>query len=268
MLAALLPLLTAGILTGGIGGLINARAAGSAIALAFIVAHLSILGWPLLPPGSSLQKIVYIAAIGLLLGVALDFLIDRVAIRPLALIWPGLIVAWLGWQRLLGFEALDLARLILVWLAGALIFDRLLALRDADIVAPTMVLVAGLGASAIAFIGAAASLSQLAAAVAAATGGFLLWNWPKRRYPFSTSALFGAASALFGVGATMVLFTRASPLALAILLGIFVAGSIRARLPLADRPVWGPIAFGLAAAVPMLLAIATALIFAPGSTDY
>jgi len=142
VLAALLPLLTAGILTGGIGGLIGVRAAGSAIALAFMVAHLSILGWPPLPPGSSLQKIVYIAAIGLLLGVALDFLIDRVAIRPLALIWPGLIVAWLGWQRLLGFEALELARLILVWLAGALIFDRLLALRDADIVAPTMVLVA------------------------------------------------------------------------------------------------------------------------------
>ena len=59
--------------------------------------------------------------------------------------------------------------------------------------------------------------------------------------------LFGAASALFGVGATIVLFTRASSLALAILLGIFAAGSMRARLPLADRPVWGPIAFGVAA---------------------
>ena len=62
--------------------------------------------------------------------------------------------------------------------------------------------------------------------------------------------------------------THASPLALAILLAIFVVGAIRAKLPLADRPAWGPVAFGLAAALPMLLAIAAALLVAPGSTDY
>ena len=267
MLAALLPLLAAGILTGGIGGMIGVRAAGCAIALAFVIAHLSILGWPPLPPRSSLQKLVYIALIGLLLGVVLDLLIDRVPVRPVALVWPGVILAWLGWQQLLGFEVLDLARLVLLWFAGAFVFDRLLSLRAAEIVAPTMVLVAGIGMSAIAMIGNAASLSQLAAAAAAATAGFLLWNWPKQRYPFSMAALFGAASALFGVGATIVLFTRASSLALAILLGIFAAGFIRARLPLADRPVWGPIAFGVAAAIPMLLAVAAAFFVTPGSTD-
>lgn len=268
VLAALLPLLTAGILTGCIGGMIGVRSAGSAIALAFVIAHLSILGWPPLPPGSSLQKIVYIALIGLFLGVALDFLIDRAPIKPVALIWPGVIIAWLGWQQLLGLEVLDLARLVLVWFAGGFIFDRLLAFRTAEIIAPTMVLVAGIGMSAIAMIGTAASLSQLAAAVAAATGGFLLWNWPRQRYPFSIAALYGAASALFGVGAATVLFTRASSLALAILLLVFVVGSIRDRLPLTDGPVWGPISFGIIVTIPMLLAIAVAFFVAPGSTNY
>lgn len=267
MLAALLPLLAAGILTGGIGGMIGVRAAGCAIALAFVIAHLSILGWPPLPPRASLQKIIYIALIGLLLGVVLDFLIDRMPVRPVALVWPGVILAWLGWQQLLGIELLDLARLVLLWFAGAFIFDRLLAFRAIEIIAPTMVLVAGIGMSAVAFIGAAASLSQLAAAVAAATAGFLLWNWPKQRYPFSMTALFGAASALFGVGAAIVLFTRASSLALAILLGIFAAGFIRARLPLADRPVWGPIAFGIIVMIPMLLSIAATFFVAPVSMD-
>lgn len=248
--------------------MIGVRAAGSAIVLAFVIAHLSILGWPPLPPGSSLQKIVYIALIGLFLGAVLDFLIDRAPIRPVALIWPGVITAWLGWQQLLGFEVLDLARLFLVWFAGGFIFDRLLALRTTEIIAPTMVLVTGIGMSAIALIGAAASLSQLAAAAAAATGGFLLWNWPKQRYPFSITALFGAASALFGVGAATVLFTRASTLALAILLLVFAAGSIRDRLPLCSKPVWGPIAFGAIAAITALLAIAVAFFVAPGSTDY
>ena len=267
VLAALLPLVAAGILTGCIGGTIGDRAAGSSIGLAFIIAYLSILGWPPLSPRSSLHKIVYLALIGLLLGVVLDFLIDRVPIRAVGLIWPGVVLAWLGAPQLLGLEVHGLARFVLVWLAGAFMFDRLLALREAKIVAPTMVLVTGIGMSAIALIGAAASLSQLAAAVAAATGGFLLWNWPKQRYPFSMVALFGAASALFSIAATIVLFTRASTLALAILLGIFVAGLLRARLPFVDRPVWGPVAFGLIAMIPMLLAVAAASFVALGSTD-
>lgn len=267
MLAALLPLVVAAVLTGCIGGAISVRAAGASIGLAFIIAYVSILGWPPLPPRSSLHKIVYLALIGLVLSVVLDFFIDRIQIKAVTLIWPAIIICWLGWQRVLGLEVLDLARLVLLWLAGAFIFDRLLTLREAHIAAPTMVLVAGIGMSAIALIGAAASLSQLAAAVAAATGGFLLWNWPKQRYPFSMVALFGAASALFSIAVTIVLFTRASTLALAILLGIFAASWLRARLPLADRPVWGPVVFGLVAMVPMLLAVAAAYFVALGSTE-
>ncbi len=268
MLAALLPLLAAGILTGCIGGIIDVRAAGCAITLAFVIAYLSILGWPALPPRSSSQKLVYIALIGLLLGAVLDFLLNHVPTRLVALVWPGVILAWLGWQQLLGLEPFDLVRLVLLWCAGAFIFDRLLAFRAVEIIAPTMVLVAGIGMSAVAFIGAAASLSQLAAVVAAATGGFLLWNWPKRRYPFSMTTLFGAASALFGVSATIVLFTRANPLALAILLGIFTVGSIRARLPLADRPAWGSVTFGIIVMIPMFLAITFAFFTTPVSMDF
>ncbi|MBI3702327.1 MAG: hypothetical protein HY244_00395 [Rhizobiales bacterium] len=121
--------------------------------------------------------------------------------------------------------------------------------------------------SAIAFIGAAASLSQLAAATAAATGGFLLWNWPQQRYPFAMTALFGAATALFAVATTIVLFTRANPLAMAVLLGLFIAGAAHKRLPLAERPVGGPIMFGIIVLIPVLLAVAVSFFTAP-STDY
>lgn len=92
--------------------MIGVRVAGCAIALAFIIAHLAILGWPPLPPRSSLQKLVYIALIGLLLGVVLEFLIASVTIRPVAVVWPGAILAWLWWQQLLGLELVDLARLV------------------------------------------------------------------------------------------------------------------------------------------------------------
>jgi hypothetical protein len=264
--AALLPLLTSGILTGIFGRLFGVRAAGCAIALAFVIALVSILGWPPLLPRSSGQKLAYLVLLGLLLGILLDFAVARAPLRAVAPVWSAVIVAWLGWQQLLGLQPSDLARLALLWLAGAFVFDRLLAFRATGIVAPTMVLVAGIGMSGITFLGHAASLSQLAAAVAAGTGGFLLLNWPRQRYPFSTATLFGAGTALFAVAAASVLFTQANVLALAILLAIFAAGSVRAWLSV-DRPIWGPIAFGIIALIPVLLAIVIVILMAP-SADY
>src|SRR5215831_2721418 len=120
VLAAWLPLVTAVIFT-GIGGMTSARAAGCAIAIAFLIAHLSIFGWPPFPPRSSLQKIVYISIAGLVLGIVFEVLGERVPIRPLAVIWSAVIVVWLGWQQLVGWQALGLVQLALIWLAGAFV---------------------------------------------------------------------------------------------------------------------------------------------------
>lgn len=262
VVAAALPLLITLILTGGFGRLIGARAAGLAIVIAFIVVHLAIFGWPLLPPRSSLQKIVYLAAAGLLIGIV----VERMPLRLAAAIWPAVIVAWLGWPRLAGMQPLDLLVLALLWLAGMFVFDRLLALRGTGIVAPTLLLVAALGASGVAFMAYAESLSQLAAALAAATGGTLLWNWPKLRYPFSAGAAFSAATALFAVATSIVLFTRASPLAMTILLVVFVLAPLRRRIPFAEKSALGPLVFGAIAMLPVLAAIAIAVLTA-GSTN-
>jgi hypothetical protein len=267
VLSTLLPLLAAAIAAGIIGRTIGAEAAGSAIILGFAVAYLAILGWPVLPPQSSLHKIILVSVAGLFLGTALLLSASRAWIRPMTIIWPGIIVAWLGSRQLIGLEASDLLTLAALWLAGAFIFDRLAAPPAAEIDAPTMVLIAGIGTSLIAFLGSAASLSQLAAALAAATGGFLLWNWPKKRYPFSIPTLFGTASTLLAIGAATVLFTRASTLALLILLVTFAAGIIRSRILFIERPVAGPIAFGAACAIPMLVAVAVAFLTATGPVD-
>jgi hypothetical protein len=256
VLATLLPLAVAGILAGILGGAIGVWAAGAAIAIAFIVAHVAILGWPVFPPRSSLQKIVYVAVAGLIVGAILDTLTNRAAIRSFAIVWPGVLVAWLGWQQLLAADPTDLGKLVTIWIAGAFVFDGLNTLRNVAIVAPTMVMVAGIGASLVAFIGAAASLSQLAAALAAATGGFLLWNWPKGRFKFSLISLFGAGSVLFSIVVAMALFSQANKLALAVLILTIAAGFIRERLPFVESPVLGPIVFGVVSALPVILAIA------------
>jgi len=258
VLAAALPLVIALILSGAFGRAIGPHAAGLSLVIAFIVVHLAIFGWPLFPPRSSLQKIVYLAGAGLALGLVLD----RISSRLPALIWPAVIVAWLGWPRLAGMQPFDLIALLLLWLAGAFVFDRLLAVRTAGIVAPTLLLVAALGASGIAFTAYAESLSQLAAALAAAAGGYLLWNWPKLRYGFSAGAVFSATTAFFAVATSIVLFTRASLPATAILLVVFALGPLRTRIPLAGRPVLGPLVFGAVAMLPVLAAIAAAVLMA------
>ena len=56
-------------------------------------------------------------------------------------------------------------------------------------------------------------------------------------------------------------------LAMAVLLGLFIASAVRKTLPLADRPAWGPVVFGIIALIPVLLAVAMAFFSAP-STDY
>ena len=262
LLASVLPLLVSVILTGPCGRWMGIRVAGLAITVAFVVAHVAIFSWPPLPPRSSLQKLAYIAPIGLLIGILLEFTVVRVPYRRVALLWCAAILVWIGWRQLIGLQLVDLARLGAMWLAGAFVFDRLLVTRTQDVAAPTMLLVAGIGMSVIAFIDHAASLSQLAAAVAAATGGFLLWNWPKTRYPFSIATLFGAGSAFVGVASAIVLFTPATVVALVILLGIFLLGSLRGRLAAAG-PVWAPILFGLVALVPMALAVALAIFMSP-----
>src|SRR4051812_6865797 len=257
-LATLLPLAIALVLTGVLGLIAGPRAAGFAIVIAFIAVHLAVFGWPMVPPRSSLQKIVYIAAAGLVLGVVLD----RRTARVPALVWPAVIVAWLGWQQLAGLQPVDLVRLVLLWLAGAFMFDRLLVLPAGDIGAPIMLVVAALGTSVVAFLGYAESLSQLGAALAAGAGAFLLWKWPKRRFLFATGAVLSAATALFAVATTIVLFTRSSVLATAILLTVFLAASVRNRIPLAGRPVVGPVVLGLVGMIPMLVAIAVAVLSA------
>lgn len=258
LLATLLPLFVSFVATGAIGTLVATRVAGIAVILAFIIAYVAILGSPPWPPRSSLQKIVYVSVIGLLVGAVLEPAALRKLRRPLALIWPGVLVAWFGSRHILNLEWQDVLVLTPLWLGGAVMFDRLVVYRDAELVAPTMMLAAGIGTSLVAVLGSAAALSQLAAVVAAATGGFLLWNWPKRRYPFSVATLFGAASTLFSIIVTTVLFTRSSIAALAMAVLVFLIGALRDRSPTLQRPIVGPVAFGLTAAVPMLLMIGIA----------
>lgn len=254
----------AGILRAGLGREKGARFAAAAVGLGLIAAYLVIFRLPPLPPVASTQKLFYVLSGGLLLGAVLDWLGD-----PLLLRWPLILGAllgllyWLGLPRLAGEAGAATLVLLAALFAGFVIAAaRLDDLRkSASLDAPVLLMIASLGLAAIALLGHAPGHAQLGLALAAAGGGVLLWNWPKRRFEFGASFLFGAALPFFAVAAVLALFDRPSFSGLALLLLVFFADLPARRVkfgsgPLAEAaaPVW----LALVALVPAGLAVGVA----------
>lgn len=263
VVATLLPLAVA-LIVSGLARAHTPAWAGPALAAGFLVAYVVILGWPLLPPVGVNHKIFYVVLIGALIGLGFDLAPARPGrLRGVALAWPTAIVAWLGWRQLGDPTLGEAARLAALWLAGMFLFDRLLAWRDQGLAAPVILLAAGIGLSLVAFAG-SASHSQLGAAVAAVSGAYLLWNWPRRRFAFGVGAVFAAATMLLSVAGANALFTNASPLALALLLLIIAAGFAHRSVTASVPSALGPVLFGAVCAAPALLAIAVAYVLGGG----
>ncbi len=262
-----LPLVTAiavtGILRFTLGAEIGRAVAGGAVAIAFLVSFAAVQSWPDFPPRSSGQKLPYIVLFGVVIGLVLDALRAERFRAAVVVVWPAVIVGWIGWRRLTGLDAADLATLAVVFAAGVIILHRLHAHREGPPFTAVTVLAASVGTAAIAFIGGAASTAQVLGILAAATGGFLLWNWPTPRIPFGAAALMGAGGAYVAVFTTAVLFTETSRIALALMALVFLAPLTVRNTGIADRPAIGPLVIGAISIVPV--AVGVAIAFAPGS---
>ncbi|WP_431858418.1 hypothetical protein [Azospirillum sp.] len=232
---------------------------GAAVAMgvAYLASHLITLGLPPLPPVSAQQKLLYVAVGLLALGVALDAAharqAPRVAVMALApvaaLVWLALPVLMRGGAMLTWLELAGTA-------LGAVVFmARLERQADKGVTLPVTLVAAAVGTGVVALLGGSASILQLALAVAAATGGYLLANWPRQRQPVGVAVL-GLAALVPVLAGQLLLFTKASPLAVALLLPIVFADALadRAPVPAALRPVL----LGALCLVPFLLAVAAA----------
>lgn len=265
-----LPLLAAGAATGLLrflaGTTRSALFASAAVPVGFLVAYLVILGTPPFPPVASSQKLGYLAPAGLAAGFLLDWLGDRPLLRwPLLVGGPALGLYWISRPRLGDLQTTTLLTLLLLWLASLIVFLRLgSAARRPGIEASVMLIMAALGAGAIAFLGRSASLAQLAVALGAAAGGFALWNWPRARYRFGAAALFGGAGSLLGLVSIMSLYSRASLIALALLLPIFFADLLVRKIPsLRLGSALAPLVLGGVCLVPLIAALVAAYGSAP-----
>jgi len=237
------------------------RLAGVACGLGFLAAYWAIRGLPPLPPVAAAQKLFWAAALGLAAGLALDLAGSRP--RPVAaaaaLAAAGT-AAWLGWARLQQLPADWLAALtvaavaVFAWRVAATAADRG---TEGGLQAGLMLLAAALGLGAIALTASSASLAQAAFALAAALGGFLLWNWPVPRFPAGAALLLGGLAALAGLLAQAALFTRGQPAVLLPLLLVAFADLPARRFAAGGgtlRIAWRGLALALFALLPAMLA--------------
>jgi hypothetical protein len=117
---------------------------------------------------------------------------------------------------------------------------------------------AALGLAGAAFNAGSLALFQVALALAAAVGGFALWNWPTPRSPLGASGVVVGGLGCFAVALLLLLLTQIRPWALLPLPLVFLSAVLSRRLPVPGglarstlEPVY-VVAIGL---VPTVLAI-------------
>jgi len=264
-----LPLILGFVLTGALRLLLGrywgARLACVSISLSLLLVVFFLLGlsWP---PNTAIHKLPYLLAGSVILGVLLDWRAQHHSLKiGTILLWPLLVLAWLAAVRLKQPELGLIVELAVLYGASVLIFWRLDRVSSDVLVPTSMVLSAAIGLGVVAALSASLSLGQLTVALAAAVGGFMLWNWPKQRDEFGFSGIFGAAGALLILTALVLLLTDARPVALAVLGLIFCADGVSNTLP----PVEGALGQALrpiyligVAAIPIILAVVLT-IYAP-----
>ncbi|MBN9222884.1 MAG: hypothetical protein J0I79_33555 [Mesorhizobium sp.] len=241
------------------------------------------LGPPVVPPVAASQKLIYLAFAGIVLGLLSEYLFERLgtgAARALVAVALVAAFSWLGWRRIAG-GALDLQMIaaiatgLLATIGAALLAPpRASPLPRAEepFLVPAAILALCLAGAIISVLGASIVTGQLLGSLAALAGGWCLIQYIAVLRGGEAVALSrGTGLSLIHAGATVLiqvalLAPKANPAALVLsslppIVAALVQGPLQGFVPGA-RPL-RPLVAGLLIAMPAMLAILTALVWAP-----
>lgn len=271
--SSVLPLVAAlvavGLLRLAGGGVAGRRLAVGGIALTFLGAFALVIGVPAFPAPSSMGRLFWCAVAGLALGLAADAAgMKGAKASALTGVWLLGSLVWLTLPALTSLaEALVAVPLLA---AGAwVVFGRLPAGKNGPATSGALLLALALAVGGTALIGSSASLAQATLALAAAAGGFLLWNWPVERHVWGVSGRVGFGILLL-LTAALALFTQARAEVLLLAVPALFVDRLRSRLPTPDTTAGqalGTAAITILAILPAVAAVGAAyLISAAGSS--
>ncbi len=216
----------------GMGFAARGLAVAPGVLAGFLIGQGLIAGWPNLPPIGAVDRLVWLALLGGGLALAMPWLGEawgkRLALGGVL----AVAVVWIGWTRLsIGQEDAWVAAVTLV-LAGYWAAGRLE--RQGGNSAAVLLAVAAFAAAAIAVYSASYSMAQLIAALGAAIAGSMAGAGAAGVGFGSPGRLVGGLL-LLGLVAMLAFYTRAEPLALLLLLPIFLADSLLRHFPGANN---------------------------------
>ncbi|KAA0570094.1 hypothetical protein [Azospirillum sp. Sh1] len=271
--SSVLPLLV-GLVLVGVLHLLRRSLAAAGIAAGFLVVFALVIGLPALPPPSSMGKLFWTSAAGLLLGVVADVvgLRGRIASAVLA-VWLAASLLWIALPALDSLAAV-VSLLVLLGTAAWVAFARGSEPHGFETVesptAPAASLLAlALAVGGTALIGSSASIAQMALALAASAGGFLLWNWPVERHGWGLSGRVATGIAVL-LAAVLTLFTQAQTAVLLLALPALLAGRVRGVIPQRDGLIGraaSSAAVTVVAVLPALVAIGAAYALTGGEAS-
>jgi hypothetical protein len=261
--SVMLPLTLAIVLTGTLRAVAvgerSQRIAASAIGLALIIAHGLTFGAPTWPAQSGPEKLALLFVLLLLGGIVLDIMLaGRIVTAAAACLAVLALTLWLAWPQLMRSEPGLLLQLTLVALLGLACLAMLGKTPANGTNRPAMLVVTALTLAGASFNAGSLLLMQVALALAAAIGGFALWNWPNARLPFHATGVAVSGIGCLALALLLVLLTEIRPWALLPLPLVFAAGSVVRRLPMPrrlSRRALEPVFITLIGLLPMLATI-------------
>ncbi|MBK1839144.1 hypothetical protein JHL17_17170 [Azospirillum sp. YIM B02556] len=271
--SSILPLLV-GLVLVGVLHLLRRPLAAAGIAAGFLAVFALVVGLPALPPPSSMGKLFWASAAGLLLGIVADTAgVRGRAASALLAVWLAASLLWIALPALDSLAAAVSVVLLLaaaMWVAFGRGSQTQGSERGESPTAPAASLLAlALAVGGTALIGSSASIAQMALALAASAGGFLLWNWPVERHGWGLSGQVATGIAVLLAG-VLTLFTQAQTAVLLLALPALLAGHLRRFLPqghgLVGRAA-STAAVTVVAVLPALVAIGAAYALTDGEAS-
>ncbi len=258
-------------LLGGAG--LGGRIAALGIPLAVVVSVALLPGLSPTPPVTAMEKLVWLAAAGGLLGVLIEMVTSTRLISGIAVFfWPFLAVVWISGIDVGAVVSGETAghpfpyRVFEVSAVAGLVTARLHQIAEIELETPVVMAVIAAGLGSLALVSGVGYASAIGLPLAAAGLGWLVCNWPNRRLPFGGPGEIGGVGTAVALAAVLVYQARVpvflvllvlSALALEPLARRFVATSA-----LTKAEAVRPLALALILALPAALAVVLAA-FAP-----
>ncbi|WP_395456623.1 hypothetical protein ACHMW5_15195 [Azospirillum melinis] len=268
--SSVLPLLVSLILVGALH-LLRRPLAAAGIAAGFLIVFAMVIGLPALPPPSSMGKLFWASAAGLLIGVVADVagIRGRVASAVLA-VWLAASLLWIALPALDSAAAI-VSLVVLLGTAAWVAFARgsQTHVFESPTAPAASLLALALAVGGTALIGSSASIAQMALALAASAGGFLLWNWPVERHGWGLSGRVATGIAVL-LAAVLALFTQTQAAVLLLALPALFAGHVRRFIPQGDGLIGraaSSAAVTVVAVLPALVAIGAAFALSGGEAS-